>query len=61
MLSRSRVFRTERIGAIGARPNAFNTIRYSKKMLKSAGISVTTIDISEILDNARRLFDRDIA
>src|SRR6266567_5051727 len=31
-----------RIGAVGARPAAFNTVRYSEKILESAGISVET-------------------
>ena len=30
-----RGLRTARIGAIGARPNAFNTVRYSEKMLEA--------------------------
>ena len=55
-----RGLRTARIGAIGARPNAFNTTRYSEKLLESAGISVNTMDLSEVLENARRLDDRDI-
>ncbi len=55
-----RGLRTARIGAIGARPNAFNTTRYSEKLLQSAGISVSTLDLSEVLENARRLDDRDI-
>src|SRR5271157_3897756 len=29
-----------RLGAIGARPAAFNTVRYSEKLLESAGVSV---------------------
>lgn len=37
-----------RIGAIGARPANFNTVRYSEKILESNGISVETIDLSEI-------------
>jgi L-fucose isomerase-like protein len=55
-----RGLRRARIGAIGARPNAFNTTRYSEKLLQSAGISVCTLDLSEVLDGARRLDDRDI-
>jgi L-fucose isomerase-like protein len=51
--------RGARIGAIGARPNAFNTTRYSEKLLQSAGISVSTLDLSEVLENARRLADDD--
>jgi L-fucose isomerase-like protein len=55
-----RGLRTARIGAIGARPNAFNTTRYSEKLLEAAGISVSTMDLSEVLENARRLDDRDL-
>jgi L-fucose isomerase-like protein len=44
-----------RIGAVGARPGAFNTVRYSEKILQRNGISVTTVDLSEILGNANRL------
>lgn len=47
--------RTVRIGAVGARPTAFNTVRYSEKILQRNGISVTTIDLSEILGNAAKL------
>ena len=36
------------MGAVGARPNAFNTTRFSEKLLEAAGISVNTIDLSEI-------------
>jgi len=38
-----------RIGALGARPSAFNTVRYSEKLLETAGISVETLDLSELL------------
>jgi L-fucose isomerase-like protein len=36
-----------RLGAVGARPNAFNTTRYSEKLLQAFGISVSCIDLSE--------------
>jgi len=49
--------RDVRVGAIGARPGAFNTVRYSEKILQASGISVTTIDLSDILGNAGRLDD----
>jgi L-fucose isomerase-like protein len=48
-----------RLGAIGARPGNFNTMRFSEKMLQSYGISVVTVDLSEILGNANRLSDDD--
>ena len=47
--------RKVRIGAVGARPGAFNTVRYSEKILQRNGISVTTVDLSEILGNANKL------
>ncbi|MGA2115621.1 MAG: alcohol dehydrogenase catalytic domain-containing protein [Bryobacteraceae bacterium] len=49
--------RNLRLGAIGARPNAFNTTRYSEKLLQSAGISVSTLDLSELFGAAGRLED----
>src|SRR5580693_1120181 len=48
-----------RIGAIGARPAAFNTVRYSEKILEGAGISVETLDLSEVLGRIGRLKDDD--
>jgi L-fucose isomerase-like protein len=48
-----------RIGAVGARPTAFNTVRYSEKILQRHGISVTTVDLSEILGNANKLTAND--
>jgi L-fucose isomerase-like protein len=48
-----------RIGAIGARPAAFNTVRYSEKILEANGISVETIDLSEILGWITRMGDTD--
>ncbi|MHA1146100.1 MAG: L-fucose/L-arabinose isomerase family protein [Candidatus Helarchaeota archaeon] len=47
--------RGARIGAIGARPAAFNTVRYSEKLLEMAGISVETIDLSEIIGRVETL------
>lgn len=50
-----------RLGAVGARPAAFNTVRYSEKLLQEAGITVVTVDLSEILGEASRLKDEDAA
>jgi L-fucose isomerase-like protein len=52
-----RGFRGLRIGAIGARPAAFNTVRYSEKLLEAHGISVEPIDLSEILGRIQRMSD----
>ena len=54
-----RGMRRVRIGAVGARPNAFNTTRYSEKLLEAAGISVNTIDLSEVFGNTNRIADED--
>ena len=53
--------RNLRIGAIGARPTAFNTVRYSQKLLESSGVSVETLDLSEILGRISRMKDDDPA
>src|SRR5437667_637304 len=50
-----------RIGAIGARPAAFNTVRYSEKILEANGISVETLDLSEVLGRIERMKDNDDA
>lgn len=49
--------RNARLGAVGARPNAFNTVRYSEKLLQAYGITVSTVDLSEILGAANKLSD----
>ncbi len=49
--------RRPRIGAIGARPAAFNTVRYSEKILEASGISIEPIDLSEILGRIARMKD----
>jgi L-fucose isomerase-like protein len=52
-------FQNLRIGAIGARPTAFNTVRYSEKLLEASGITVETLDLSEVLGRISRLKDAD--
>ncbi len=47
--------RGARIGAIGARPGAFNTVRYSEKLLEQTGITVETLDLSEVLGWANKM------
>jgi L-fucose isomerase-like protein len=53
--------RRVRIGAIGARPAAFNTVRYSEKLLEAQGVSVETVDLSEILGRVGKMRDTDEA
>src|SRR5690606_1510786 len=48
-----------RIGAVGARPGGFNTVRYSEKILQRQGITVVTVDLSEILGRANRIKNDD--
>ena len=50
-----------RVGSIGARPAAFNTVRYSEKLLEASGISVVTLDLSEVLGRIGRLSEEDPA
>ncbi len=47
--------RGARIGALGARPEAFNTVRFSEKLLQGSGIKVVTVDLSEIFAAANAL------
>ena len=54
-------FRNLRVGAIGARPAAFNTVRYSEKILEANGISIETLDLSEVLGRIDRMKDTDDA
>jgi L-fucose isomerase-like protein len=53
--------RKVRVGAIGARPAAFNTVRFSEKILEANGIAVETLDLSEILGRIQRMKDDDPA
>ncbi|OGC06613.1 fucose isomerase [candidate division KSB1 bacterium RBG_16_48_16] len=47
-----------RIGAIGARPAAFQTMRASEKLLQESGITVVPVDLSEIIGEAQRVDDQ---
>lgn len=48
-----------RIGALGARPTNFNTVRFSEKLLERSGISVETLDLSEVFGQINRLGNDD--
>jgi len=52
-------FNDLRVGSIGARPTAFNTVRYSEKILERNGISVETLDLSEVFGRIGKLKDTD--
>ncbi len=52
-------FRNLRVGSIGARPAAFNTVRYSEKLLEANGITTETVDLSEIMGRIERLKEND--
>lgn len=54
-----RSLRNARLGQVGARPAAFNTVRYSEKLFERTGISVETLDLSELLGWIRRMGDDD--
>ncbi len=50
-----RALRNARIGAIGARPAAFKTVRYSEKLLEASGISVETIDLYDLFGQVDKI------
>jgi len=54
-----RGLRGARFGQVGARPAAFITVRYSEKLLEQAGISIESVDLSEIFGQAWKLEDDD--
>jgi L-fucose isomerase-like protein len=56
-----RGMRKARFGQIGARPAAFVTVRYSEKLLERTGITVETVDLSELLGRAGGLKEKDSA
>lgn len=51
--------RSARIGAIGARPAGFQTVRASEKILQRTGITVVPVDLSEIIGMAETITDND--
>jgi len=53
--------RGARFAQIGARPAAFVTVRYSEKLLEESGISVESLDLSEMFGRAWNLKDKDSA
>ena len=50
-----RGLRQARVGAIGTRPAAFQTVRFSEKLLQDSGITVVPVDLSEIIGRALQL------
>ncbi len=54
-----RGLKNARLGLIGARPTNFNTVRFSEKLLERSGISIETLDLSEVFGRAARLKDGD--
>ena len=56
-----RGLKSARIGVVGARPSAFNTVRFSEKILERVGISVEPLDLSELFGEAKRIPDEDRA
>src|SRR3954464_1547368 len=52
-------FRNLVVGVKWAQPPAFNTVRYSEKILEANGISIETLDLSEVLGRIDRMKDND--
>ena len=49
--------KSARIAQIGTRPTAFQTVRYSEKLLQDSGITVIPVDLSEIIAYAKEMKD----
>lgn len=54
-----RGLKNARFGMLGARPAAFNTVRFSEKLLENAGISIETLDLSEVYGRIDQLAEGD--
>ena len=52
-----RGLKNNRIAMLGSRPLAFGSVRFSEKILQRHGISVQTVDLSEVLATAAALDD----
>ncbi|MBN2469241.1 MAG: fucose isomerase, partial [Anaerolineae bacterium] len=52
-----RGMRGARLGMLGARPEAFRTVRFSEKLLQRSGVSVETLDLSELFGRIEKLAD----
>ncbi|MCX7847569.1 MAG: fucose isomerase [bacterium] len=50
---------TARIGMIGQRPDPFNTVRFSEKLLEASGVHVCAVDLSEIIAAAQAMGETD--
>ena len=51
--------KNSRIAMLGARPVAFNTVRFSEKILQKYGIAVQTVDFSEVIFEAMNYSDKE--
>lgn len=47
--------RNARIGQIGIRPAAFQTVRFSEKLLQASGIKIIPVDLSVMIASARKV------
>lgn len=54
-----KMLKVARFGQIGTRPAAFETVRYSEKILEINGITIEPIDLSEILGAINKLQNDD--
>lgn len=56
-----RGLKVARVGCIGARTAPFQTVRFSEKLLQASGITVVTVDLSEIMGAAEKIPESDPA
>jgi L-fucose isomerase-like protein len=52
-----RGLKNARVGSIGARTGDFQTMRFSEKLLQASGLTVVTVDLSEIIASAQAVRD----
>lgn len=50
-----RGIRNARIGMLGVRPAAFQTVRFSEKLFQACGIKIIPVDMAVIIDQAKKL------
>jgi L-fucose isomerase-like protein len=47
-----------RLGAIGTRPDPFHTVRFSEKLLQASGITISVVDLSDIIFRAMKMDEK---
>ena len=54
-----RGLRGARIAQFGTRPAAFQTVRFSERLLERSGITVIPVDLAEVIERSKTMKDHD--